>query len=108
MLRLNRIAWPFGAEQPFNALHCAVNLEIAFELFEVRSGNALKVHRTGKTHTGTVDAVRAEAAKVLEQAFGRDGEQMRRNIVELREAATMAWAKDGPARKAMRELVGSL
>ena len=58
-----RICWPFSADQPLNAMHITENLDIAYELLEVRTGPGLKpVHRTGKAPVGTLDAVRAEAA----------------------------------------------
>ena len=102
------IAWPFGAEQSFNAAHSVENLNIAYELFEVRSGNALKVYRTGKTHTGTVEAVRAEASKVLDLAFGEDGEKKRKNMLKLKEASEQAWSDDGKGRKDFEELLSSI
>lgn len=104
---LDSIAWPFGAEQSFNASHSVENLNIAYELFEVRSGEALKVLRKGKTYTGTVDAVRAEAATVLDLAFGVDGEKKRQNILKLKEAAGNAWSKDGEGRRAFEGLLSS-
>lgn len=103
-----RIAWPFGAEQPYNAIHCSLTLNIAYELLEVRTGNSLKVYRTGKTHPGTVEDVRAEAAAVLDKAFGPDGEVKRKNILKLREAAEQAWAEGGPGRTAVEELLAGL
>lgn len=104
---LDSIAWPFGAEQSFNASHSVENLNIAYELFEVRSGEALKVLRKGKTYTGTVDAVRVEAAAVLDLAFGADGEKKRQNILKLKEAAENAWSKDGEGRRAFEDLLSS-
>lgn len=108
MSDIPRIAWPFGAEQPFNAVHCADTLNIAYELFEVRTKNALKVYRTGITHTGTVEAVRDEAAAVLERAFGPDGEVKRKNILRLREAAAQAWTDGGSAKLAVQSLLEEL
>lgn len=102
------IAWPFGAEQALNACQSRDNLNIAYELFEVRCGNALKVHRTGKTHAGTVESVRAEAAEVFDLAFSADGEKKRKNILKLKEAAEQAWAVDGKGRQQFEDLLDSV
>ena len=67
------IAWPISAEQSINSAHVSTGLGIAYELFEVRDGKALKVCRTGKTHSGTLEAIRAEAAATLDSAFGSGG-----------------------------------
>ena len=91
-----------------NACQSRDNLNIAYELFEVRCGNALKVHRTGKTHAGTLEAVRAEAAEVLDLAFSADGEKKRQNILRLKEAAEQAWAEDGKGTQQFEDLLGSI
>ena len=103
-----RIAWPIGAEQAFNAAHASTNLNIAYELFEVRSGNALKVARTGKTHSGTTEAIRAEAIATLDLAFGEDGKKKRDNARKLREAADRAWTENGSARKQLLEFLNDI
>ena len=54
-----RICWPFLGDQPYIALHASANLNVAYELFEVRSGPGRgPVHRLGRAPEGTVDAVR--------------------------------------------------
>lgn len=104
-----RICWPYRAEQPLNAMHLTDNLNIAYELFEVRTGeHALKpVYRTGRTPVGTADAIRAEVVGVLSQAFGKDGARKRANIMRLREATLAAWAEQGSSRRAMERLIDS-
>ena len=91
-----------------NACQCRDNLDIAYELFEVRCGNALKVHRTGKTHAGTLEAVRAEAAEVLDLAFSADGKKKRQNILKLKEAAEQAWAEGGKGKQQFEDLLASI
>ncbi|GJE88818.1 glycosyltransferase family 1 protein [Phanerochaete sordida] len=103
------ICWPFSADQPLNAMHITENLDIAYELFEVRTGPGLKpVHRTGKAPVGTLDAVRAEAAAVLARAFGDDGAQKRERVRRLREAMLEPWQPGGAAWVAGEQLLDSL
>ncbi|KAI8969573.1 hypothetical protein BD414DRAFT_259276 [Trametes punicea] len=54
------IVWPFDADQPLNAVHISDNLQIGYELIEVRSGPGLQpIYRNGRKPVGTVDAVKA-------------------------------------------------
>ena len=41
-----RIVWPISADQPLNAIHLSENLDVAFELIEVRHGVYDGVYRT--------------------------------------------------------------
>lgn len=55
-------------------------LNVAYELVEVRTGKGLlPLYRTGKAPIATVDAVRDEARRVLENAWGEDGKTKREN-----------------------------
>ena len=92
-----------------NTIHLTENLDVAYELLEVRTGDGMKpIYRTGRTPTGTLQAVRAEASAVLEKAFGEDGWRKRENIRKLREVALGLWNEDGEARVAAKELLSSL
>lgn len=103
------ICWPFAAEQPLNAIQLTENLGVAYELLEVRTGDGLRpIYRTGKAPAGTLDAVRAEAAAVLDKAFGADGEAKRAKVRELRETSLRLWAPDGAAARAGEDLLDSL
>ncbi|KAF7789271.1 hypothetical protein EIP86_000212 [Pleurotus ostreatoroseus] len=106
------ICWPFSADQPANALHTVVNLDIAYELFEVRTGeHGLKpVFRTGTAPTGTLDAVKAEAHRVFELAFGSDGAKKREKVQILREKFARAWdvTDEGLARVALASFLDKL
>ena len=104
-----RICWPFEADQPLNTIHLTENLDVAYELLEVRTGDGLRpIYRTGRAPTGTLEAVRTEASAVLEKAFGEDGWRKRENIRKLREVALGLWNEDGEARVAAKELLSSL
>ena len=103
-----RICWPFHADQPTNAIHLTENLDIAYELLEVRTGQGLKpIYRTGKAPIGTLDAVREEAHCVFEQAFGEDGERKRARIQGLQESFADAWKEEGPADLALQRFLES-
>ncbi|GJE92135.1 glycosyltransferase family 1 protein [Phanerochaete sordida] len=104
------ICWPFGADQPLNAVQLTENLDIAYELYEVRTGAwGLKpLRRTGKAPAGTPDALRAEMQAVLEQAFGDDGARKRDNIRKLRKGALELWKDGGEARRAADQLLDDI
>ncbi|GJE92137.1 glycosyltransferase family 1 protein [Phanerochaete sordida] len=104
------ICWPFFGDQPMNVVHLTDNLDVAYELLEVRNGPwGLKpIYRTGVTPTGTLDAVRAEASTVLEKAFGKDGARKRVNVQKLRDAALELWKEGGEARIATEQLLDSI
>lgn len=101
------ICWPFTGDQPMNTIHLTENLDVAYELFEVRTGTSgLKpAYRTGKVPVGTLEAVRSEAHAVLEQAFGTDGARKRENIRKLREVALTLWNDGGAAQVAAKRLL---
>ncbi|KAJ3487389.1 hypothetical protein NLI96_g3563 [Meripilus lineatus] len=103
------ICWPFHADQPLNAVNLAHNLDVAYELIEVRNGDGLKpILRNGRTPVGTVEAVRKEVAEVLENAFGLDGERKRANMQKLREAMAAGWKEGGSARTSLHALADAL
>ncbi|KAI8969618.1 UDP-Glycosyltransferase/glycogen phosphorylase [Trametes punicea] len=89
------IIWPIMADQPTNAIHLTDQLEIAYELLEVRNGTGLgPIFRKGRTLVGTLDAVRDEVRDVLVRAFGEDGEAKRARILALRGRLLDAWAEE--------------
>jgi len=97
------ICWPLSAEQPTNAVHAAHNLNVAYELLEVRSGNGLKpIYRIGKAPSGTVEAVRAEVSEVLDRAFGKDGAKKRENAQKMKAALEHSWNEDGTSTRDLR------
>ena len=110
LLSTPRICWPFAADQPTNAARLSSVLDVAYELFEVRTGeNGLKpLHRLGRAPIGTLDAVRDETRVVLEKAFGEDGARKRANLEKLQEVISGSWDEGWPAKKDMRRFVSTL
>lgn len=102
----HRICWPFGGDQPVNTVYLTEKLDVAYELLEVRVGLGLKpIFRNGKVPTGTIEAVRKEAAQVLDNAFDKDGERKRVNLEKLREVVLGCWEEGGSSKRALDMLV---
>ncbi|KAL1948025.1 hypothetical protein VTO73DRAFT_12100 [Trametes versicolor] len=100
------IVWPIVVDQPMNAVHLSANIDVAYELVEVRHGSGLgPICRTGKTPSGTLDAVKAEFTDVLDRAFGKDGEEKRARLQTLKATLEGAWKEDGVARRDVRQLL---
>ncbi|KAH9914503.1 UDP-Glycosyltransferase/glycogen phosphorylase [Epithele typhae] len=103
------IMWPFNADQPSNTVLATDVHKIGYELLEVRTGHGLKkIYRTGYTPVGTVEAVRAEARRVLTQAFGEDGKEKRARLPAIREALLGEWKEDGRSRRDVLAFLESL
>ena len=92
-----RICWPFDADQPANAAHVTVMHDVGYELFEVRCGHGLRPIRrlNDWMPTGTIDAVRREAADVFMKARGADGERKREKARALGKALASGWNEGG-------------
>ncbi|EIW62965.1 UDP-Glycosyltransferase/glycogen phosphorylase [Trametes versicolor FP-101664 SS1] len=94
------IMWPFGADQPLNAVHLSENLGVAYELIEVRSGHGLKpILRNGRQAAGTTEALQAEARDVLAKAFGEDGAKKRAKLQQLRSEVLSEWEEGGASKR---------
>ncbi|KAL1942098.1 hypothetical protein VTO73DRAFT_6628 [Trametes versicolor] len=94
------IVWPIDADQPINAVYLAEEVNVAYELIEVRNGCGLgKIYRNGRTPVGTIDAVKEEMRGVLDRAFGADGAEKRARLQVLRKKLQAAWGEDGVARR---------
>ncbi|KAI0775764.1 UDP-Glycosyltransferase/glycogen phosphorylase [Trametes elegans] len=103
------ICWPFLGDQPVNTIHLTETLDAGFELLEVRTGNGLRpIYRTGKTPTGTIDAVKAEAQDVLTRAFGEEGKRKREKLLAVKEKLDKAWTTDGASRRDVEAFLDSL
>ena len=99
LIALHRILWPITADQPVNAIHLTEQLDMAYELIEVRTGvGAGQIFRNGRTPIGTVDAVKEELGAVLDRAFGTDGAEKRARLQGLRKKLAGAWSTGGIAR----------
>ncbi|EMD37929.1 glycosyltransferase family 1 protein [Gelatoporia subvermispora B] len=104
------LCWPFQADQPTNAVHLTDNLDVAYELIEVRTGeHGLKpIYRTGRVPVGTVEAMQTEAKDILAKAFGEDGARKRANMKRLQLSVVESWHDNGPSARALEELMESL
>ncbi|THH09130.1 hypothetical protein EW145_g2230 [Phellinidium pouzarii] len=92
------ICWPFRGDQPCNAMNLTTNLNVAYELFEVRNGvhGLSPLLRLGdRSPSGNVDAVRREALDILKLARGKDGEEKRRNTLRIKSDIIKAWGNNG-------------
>ncbi|GLB39041.1 putative UDP-glucoronosyl and UDP-glucosyl transferase [Lyophyllum shimeji] len=101
------ICWPFQGDQPTAAAHLTENLEVAFELTEVRTANGLKpIHRlNGRTPKGTREAVGVEIRSVFDRCRGKEGEELRENAERLKRELGAAWEDGGAAKVAFREFL---
>ena len=105
----NRIVWPFGGDQTLNAVHISDQLQIGYELLEVRTGEGLKpIYRTGYTPKGTIEAVKAELREVLQKAFGEDGAKRRERLEVVRKAVNEEWEEGGTSRMDATAFLDSL
>jgi len=99
------ICWPFGSDQPIAAAHLTETLNVAFELFQIRTGQGLKpLHRNGLVPTGTREAVGIEARQIVDLCRGEKGQELRSNAKKLKAIFAKAWEDDGAARQEIRNL----
>ena len=107
-----RICWPFSADQPAAAAHITENLKVAFELFQVRTGdNGLKpMHRNGLSSTaeGTREAVGIEIRQTIDLCRSEKGQEMRSCAEKFRVKFAKAWEEDGIARQEIRKFLHNL
>ena len=98
-----RICWPFSVDQPVAAAHLTENLKVAFELFQVRTGNGLKpLARNGLTAEGTREAVGIEIRQTIDLCQSEKGQAKRNNAEQLKVKFAKAWEDDGAARQEIR------
>jgi hypothetical protein len=85
------------------------NLNVAFELIEVRTGLGLKpILSTGKTPKGKQDAVGTEMREVIDQCHGETGQEKRRNVLRIKSELAKAWEHGGIARAATGKFTQTL
>ncbi|KAJ7047239.1 UDP-Glycosyltransferase/glycogen phosphorylase [Mycena alexandri] len=98
------ICWPFDADQPAAAKHLTQNLNVAFELVEVRTGLGLTTPSYGSERVprGTREAVGSEMRGVIDEMRGENGKEKRKNAERMKVELRMAWGERGPAKVAMR------
>jgi hypothetical protein len=102
-----RICWPFSADQPAAAAHVTENLNVAFELFQVRTGgDGLKpMHRNGLVPEGTREAVGIEIRQTIDSCRSEKGREMRSEAEKFRVKFAKAWEEDGIARQEIRKFL---
>ncbi|KAI0371040.1 UDP-Glycosyltransferase/glycogen phosphorylase [Pilatotrama ljubarskyi] len=92
------ILWPFGGDQPVNAIHISEQLQVGYELIEVRTGHGLHpIYRNGRKPAGTIDVLKSEAREVLTKAYGQDGAEKRERLQKLTESVLREWEEGGAA-----------
>ncbi|KAJ7019485.1 UDP-Glycosyltransferase/glycogen phosphorylase [Mycena alexandri] len=98
------ICWPFDADQPAAAKHLTQNLNVAFELVEVRTGLGLTTASYGSERVprGTREAVGSEMRGVIDEMRAENGKEKRKNAERMKAELRMAWGEAGPAKVAMR------
>ncbi|KAH9476237.1 UDP-glycosyltransferase 84A1 [Psilocybe cubensis] len=98
------ICWPFEADQPAGAAHMSINLKVAFELIEVRTGpNGMKpLLRSGHKASGTREAVGVEIRRVIDLCRGDQGKELRQNAMELKTELSKSWDENGISKKEMK------
>ena len=101
-----RICWPITADQPAAAAHLTGNLNVAFELFQVRTGDGLKpLARNGLAAEGTREAVGIEIRQIIDLCRCEKGQVMRSNAEQLKLKFAKAWEDDGIARQEIRKVL---
>jgi hypothetical protein len=82
------------------------NLNVAFELFQVRTGDGLKpIHRNGLTPEGTREAVGIEIRKIIDLCRSKKGQELRSNAERFKVKFAKAWEEDGLARQEMHNFL---
>ncbi|KAJ7258928.1 UDP-Glycosyltransferase/glycogen phosphorylase [Mycena rebaudengoi] len=99
------ICWPFEGDQPEAALHLTHNLNVAFNLIEVRTGKGQLPLLSGRVPQGTRAAVGSEIRGVIDDCRGSVGEEKRRNAQRMRAEYARAWEEGGSSRAAVGTLL---
>jgi len=100
------ICWPIAVDQPTAAAHLTENLNVAFELFQVRTGDGLKpLARNGIAAEGTREAVGIELRQTIDLCRSETGQVMKNNAEQLKLKFAKAWEDDGIARQEIRKFL---
>ena len=101
-----RICWPISADQPAAAAHLTENLNVAFELLQVRTGEGLKpLARNGVVAEGTREAVGIEIRRTIDLCRSEKGQEMRNNAEQVKVRFAQTWEKNGRARQEIRKFL---
>lgn len=75
-------------------MNLTVNLNVAYELFEVRNGKlglSPLIRLGNMSPSGTVEAVRREVRDILRKAIGEDGKIKRMNAEQIGAELVRSW-----------------
>lgn len=86
-------------------MNFVLNLKVAYQLLEVRTGKGLLPLYRGYCPTGTGEAIDREFRQVLGNAFGVDGEAKREIIQELSKKLKETWRENGEALTELRRML---
>jgi hypothetical protein len=90
-------------------MHLEKNLDVAFELKEVRGGNGLRpALATGRSYSGTLEAFKEEFENVIRDAKGPAGTKKRANMVKLQDTFLRSWKQGGSAFSDMQRFLEML
>ncbi|KAJ6571214.1 hypothetical protein B0H19DRAFT_1255204 [Mycena capillaripes] len=89
------ICWPFEGDQPISAMHLSLNLKVAFQLMEVRTGKGLQPLYNGYVPQGTPATMRVEFREMIDQCRGELGKERRKNAEQMRGEPASSWAAGG-------------
>jgi len=108
------ICWPFSFDQPVAAAHVAENLKVAFELFQVRTGQGLKgpvarnknLNKLVVVPEGTRHAVGIEIRHTIDLCRSEKGQELRSKAEKIKVKIMKAWEEeDGVAREEIRSFL---
>jgi len=100
------ICWPISADQPAAAVHLTQNLNVAFELFQVRTGGGLKpLARNGFVPKGTREAVGVEIRETIDLSRSEKGQEMRSIAKQLKVKFAQTWEENGMGRQEIRKFL---
>ena len=105
-MSFRRICWPIFADQPAAAAHLTENLNVAFELYQVRTGKGLKpLARNGIAVKGTREAVGIEIRQTIDLCRSEKGKEKKNNAEKLKAKFVQTWEEDGMARQEIRKFL---
>ena len=86
--------------------HITENLNVAVELFQVRTGEGLKpLARNGCAAEGTREAVGIEIRQTIDLCRSEKGREMKSNAEQLKVKFAQTWEEDGMARQEVRKFL---
>ncbi len=94
-----------GIDQPLIANEFSRHYHVAWELYQVRRGPGVgRKTSTGVVVEGTEEAMKRELRDVFEKMRGREGEELRSNVRELRETVSRTRREGGKSHGEIKKL----